>query len=75
MATLNITSTPSGALVYADGDLIGITPLDSYEIDTGTRLEKQVNIGLELSGYKSRVKKITLKGGQGFPWDVQLKKK
>ena len=74
MATLNITSTPSGAMVYVDDVLIGITPLDSYEIDTGTRLEKQVNIGLELSGYKSRVKKITLKGGQRFPWDVPLEK-
>ena len=74
MATLNITSTPSGAMVYADGILIGVTPLDSYEIDTGTRLEKQVNIGLELSGYKSRVKRITLKGGQQVPWDVPLEK-
>ena len=74
MATLNVTSTPSGAMVYADGILIGVTPLDSYEIDTGTRLEKQVNIGLELSGYKSRVKKITLKGGQQVPWDVPLAK-
>lgn len=74
MATLNIISTPSGAMVYADGILIGVTPLDSYEIDTGTRLEKQVNIGLELSGYKSRVKKITLKGGQQVPWDVSLEK-
>ena len=74
MATLNITSTPSGAMVYADGTLIGVTPLESYEIDTGTRLEKQVNVGLELSGYKSRVKKIILKGGQQVPWDVQLEK-
>ena len=74
MATLNITSSPSGAMVYADGILIGVTPLDNYEIDTGTRLEKQVNIGLELSGYKSRVKKITLKGGQQAPWDVSLEK-
>ena len=74
MATLNITSTPSGAMVYADGILIGVTPLDNYEIDTGTRLEKQVNIGLELSGYKSRVKKITLKGGQQIPWDVHLER-
>ena len=74
MATLNITSTPSGAMVYADGILIGVTPLDDYEIDTGTRLEKQVNIGLELSGYKSRVKKITLKAGQQVRWDVPLEK-
>ena len=74
IATLDITSTPSGATVYIDGEVIGITPLHDYQIDTGVRLEKQVNVGLELSGYKSRVKKITLKGGQQFPWDVRFEK-
>ncbi len=74
IATLNITSTPSGATVYVDSTAIGITPIENYQIDTGIRLEKQVNVGLELSGYKSRVKKITLKGGQEFPWDVSLEK-
>ena len=72
IATLNITSTPNGATVYVDGILIGTTPIQNYQIDTGVRLKKQVNIGLELSGYKSRVKKITLKGGKQFPWDVRL---
>ena len=51
-----------------------MTPLHSYQFDTGVRLEKQVNVGLELSGHKSRVKRITLKGGQQVPWDVQLEK-
>lgn len=74
IATLNITSTPSGATVYVDSTAIGITPIEDYQIDTGIRLERQVNVGLELSGYKSRVKKITLKGGQQFPWDVSLEK-
>ena len=74
IATLNITSTPSGATVYVDSTAIGITPIKDYQIDTGIRLEKQVNVGLEFSGYKSRVKKITLKGGQEFPWDVPLEK-
>ena len=74
IATLNITSTPSGAAVYVDGTLIGTTPVHNYQIDTGVRLEKQVNVGLELSGYKSRVRKITLKGGQQFPWDVHFEK-
>ena len=74
IATLNITSTPSGATVYVDSTAIGITPIEDYQIDTGIRLEKQVNVGLELSGHKSRVKKITLKGGQEFPWDVSLEK-
>ena len=74
IATLNITSTPSGATVYVDSIAISITPIKDYQIDTGIRLEKQVNVGLELSGYKSRVKKMTLKGGQEFPWDVSLEK-
>ena len=74
IATLNITSTPNGATVYVDGVSIGTTPMPNYQIDTGVRLEKQVNVGLELSNYKSRVKKITLKGGQHFPWDVTLDK-
>ena len=74
IATLDITSTPSGATVYVDSIAIGITPIKDYQIDTGIRLEKQVNVGLELSGYKSRVKKITLKGGQEFPWNVSLEK-
>ena len=74
IATLNINSTPNGATVYIDSTVIGITPIKDYQIDTGIRLEKQVNVGLELSGYQSRVKKITLKGGQEFPWDVSLEK-
>ena len=72
IAILDVTSTPGGAAVYVDGTLIGTTPLYGYQIDTGVRLEKQMNVGLELSGYKSRVRKITLKGGQQFPWDVHL---
>ena len=72
IATLNIISTPEGATVYVDSTIIGTTPIQGYQIDTGIRLEKQVNVGLELLGYKSRVKKIMLKGGQQFPWDVHL---
>ena len=72
VATLNITSIPSGATVYVDSTPIGRTPIQSYQIDTGIRLEKQVNVGVELSGHKSRVRKITLKGGQQFPWNVTL---
>ncbi len=72
VAVLNISSTPSGAAIYIDGVFIGVTPLRSYQIDTGVMREKQVNVGLELSGYKSRVRRIVLKGGQQFPWDVRL---
>ena len=74
IAMLNITSTPEGATVYVDNTVIGITPIQGYQIDTGIHLEKQANVGLELSGYKSRVRKIILKGGQLFPWNVNLEK-
>ena len=74
IAILNITSMPSGATVYVDNILIGTTPIQGHQIDTGVRLEKHVNVGLELSGYKSRVRKMTLKGGQQFPWEVHLDK-
>ena len=74
IATLRITSVPGGATVYIDGIAVGTTPVEGYQIDTGARLEKRVNVGLELSGYKSRVQKIVLKGGEQFPWDAHLEK-
>ena len=72
LATLSVTSTPSGATVYLDGAPIGKTPLRSYEIDTGVQREKPVEIGLELTGYKSRVKNVTLISGEHVPWDIPL---
>lgn len=74
MATLTVTSTPSGVSVYVDGALIGPTPLHDYKIDTGLAREKQVAVGLELSGYKYRVENLTLKGGKNTPWEVHLEK-
>ena len=72
LATLSVTSTPNGATVYLNGAPIGETPLRNYEIDTGVQREKQVDIGVELAGYKSRVKSITVTSGQNLPWDVHL---
>ena len=72
LAMLSVTSTPSGAAVYLNGAPIGETPLRDYEIDTGIRREKQVEIGLELTSYKSRVKNVTLISGENVPWDVTL---
>ena len=74
IGTLMVTSVPSGASVYIDNDFIGQTPLRDYGIDTGGTREKQIGIRLELSGYKSRVVQLTLRGGQRTPWDVRLEK-
>ena len=74
MATLTVTSTPSGADIYVNNTRIGKTPLMTYKMDTGVQREKQIEVGLELSGYKSRVAKLTLEGGQKTPWDVRLEK-
>ena len=74
IATLNVTSTPSGATVYLDGIVIGKTSMRGFEVDTGIKREKRVEIGIELPGYNSQVRGVTLKGGQEVPWDVQLEK-
>ena len=74
LATLRVTSTPSGATVYLDSKQIGSTPLREYHIDTGVRRQKQVEIGLELSGYRSHVERLTLRGGQITPLDMRLEK-
>ena len=72
LATVSVTSTPSGATVYLNGAPIGETPLHAHEIDTGIRRVKQVDIGLEFPGYKSLAKSVTVTGGQNLPWDVVL---
>ena len=74
IATLTVTSTPSGATVYVDGRQIGRTPLQGHGIDTGKQREKQVEVGLELLGYKSHVAQLMLKGSQSTPWEVRLEK-
>ena len=72
VSKLTVTSTPIGATVYVNKSAIGKTPIHDYKIDTGIRREKEVEIGLELQGYKSHVKNATLMGGQPFSWNLPL---
>ena len=72
VSKLTVTSVPIGATIYVDNTAIGRTPMHDYQIDTGIHREKEVQIGLELSGYKSRVREATLMGGQPFTWNVPL---
>ena len=74
MATLNVTSTPSGAAVYVDAESVGKTPLRGYLVDTGAGLEKKVIVAVELAGYKSRAAKITLTAGKTTAWVIELEK-
>ena len=74
MATLDVTSTPSGATVYVDAESVGTTPLRGYQVDTGARLKKEVMVGVELAGYKSRVARLTLTAGKTTPWAIELEK-
>ena len=74
LAILHVTSTPSGAAVYLDGKRIGSTPLRQVQIDTGVRRKKQIEVGLELSGYRSHIERLTLLGGRITSWDLNLEK-
>ena len=73
-AVLDITSTPSGAAVYLDGQRIGTTPLRRHPVETGARGEKRVTVRIEHPGYKTRNTPLTLNGGQSKPLDVALEK-
>ena len=72
LSKLTVTSVPIGATVYVNGTDIGKTPIHDHPIDTGINREKQIEIGLELSGYKTLVREATLMGGQPFNWSVSL---
>ena len=70
IATLDITSDPSGATVHIDGKEIGTTPL-VYEIDTDVHGERLVG-QITHAGYNVSEVQLTLKGGETLPWHVEL---
>ena len=72
LSKLTVTSVPIGATVYINSTDIGKTPIHDHPIDTGINREKQIEIGLELSGYKTLIREATLMGGQPFYWSVSL---
>ncbi len=72
ITTLTVTSVPNDAIVYVDNAVIGRTPMHEHQIDTGIIGEKKIVIGLELSGYKSLIKKVSVIGGKPFAWNVSL---
>ena len=70
IATLDITSEPSGATVHIGGKLIGTTP-KIHEIDPDVPGE-QVMVQITHDGYKTSEAQLTLKGGETLPWHVEL---
>ena len=70
IATLDITSDPSGATVHIGGKVIGTTPL-LYEIDTDVHGERLVG-KITHAGYNVSEVQLTLKGGETLPWHVEL---
>ena len=71
-ATLVVSTTPDGAEVYVNKQLVGNTPLE-LELDAGITGQSEVEVGLRLDGYYSKRAKIKLVAGQQTEWvDVEL---
>ena len=56
---INITSDPPGAMVFINGVLIGITPVDAYEVDPG-----YYEVVIIKAGYKVSVKGVSVSAGE-----------
>ena len=57
-ACLQITSYPQNANVYIDGDYVGTTPLNNYNVERGKH-----KIKVTSSGYSSETQEVTVNGG------------
>jgi serine/threonine protein kinase/WD40 repeat protein len=66
-AILTITTTPSGANVYLNGNPIGITPIQNKEVEPGTYTLK-----IEKSGYQIIQEIITLSPGKSTTINKEL---
>ncbi len=64
--TLNITSSPSGAETYVDGQFVGYTP-----VRYGTRSGSH-EVRVQLSGYNTFSNTVSLSGGQSLRVDASL---
>ena len=59
LAGLKVVSVPSGGEVYLDGDFIGTTPFERYDLTPGPRKELRI----ELPGYEAKTETVSLKSG------------
>ena len=64
--TLNITSSPSGAEAFVDGQFVGYTP-GRYGTQAGSH-----EVRVQLSGYNTFTNDVSLGGGQSLRVDASL---
>jgi len=67
-ATLEVLSTPFGAIVRVDGAMAGPTPLQGYKLKPGTH-----KLELTRAGYETWTETVKLASGQSQRLDVTLK--
>ena len=67
---LNISSSPSGAEVYLDGEYKGTTPTQLKNVEAG-----KYKLELSKKGYKSLSEKIKIKGETDEYYSLNMKKK
>ena len=64
--TLSISTTPSGAEAFVDGQFVGLTPV-RFGTTAGSH-----EVRVQLSGHKGQVLTVNLRGGQTLPVDFAL---
>jgi formylglycine-generating enzyme required for sulfatase activity len=74
MGTLTVTSVPLGATVSVEGRIVGVTPL-ATEVDLGLEPSREVEVGLVLDGYRSKLARVVAHRNRTVRWrDVQLER-
>ena len=70
-ASLNVTSTPSGATVFLDGEPVGTTPLE-HVVELGDLPRKTVEVGVAFQGHQPSLRQVTLERGKGMGIAIAL---
>ncbi len=68
---LDVESSPSGAPVKIDGNIVGKTPLDTFQIPA----QKKIKLQIELEGFNVFEKEVELKSGENQKIYHALQKK
>ncbi len=68
-ASLDVTSTPSGATVFLDGEPVGTTPLE-HVVELGGLPRKTVEVGVAFQGSQPSLRQVTLERGKGMMIEI-----